>query len=70
MAEATHRGVEELALLARELQDDLVAARAGLTPAWSNSVAECQIHRLKPLKRQDYRRAGFALLRQRILQAA
>jgi hypothetical protein len=43
---------------------------AGLTQEWSNGVTEDQIHRLKPVKRRGYGRAGFALLRQRILQAA
>jgi hypothetical protein len=43
---------------------------AGLTLQWSNGVTEGQIHRLKLVKRQDYGRAGFALLRQRVLQAA
>jgi hypothetical protein len=34
--------------------------------AWTG---EGQIHRLKLVKRQGYGRAGFALLRQRVLQA-
>jgi transposase len=70
MAEAIHSGIEELARFARGLQDDLGAIKAGLTLEWSNGVTEGQIHRLKLLKRQGYGRAGFALLRQRILQAA
>jgi transposase len=37
---------------------------------WSNGATEGQIHRLKLVKRQGYGRAGFALLRQRLLQAA
>jgi transposase len=70
MAEATDSGIAELARFARGLQDDLVAIKAGLTLDWSNGVTEGQIHRLKLLKRQGYGRAGFALLRQRVLQAA
>jgi transposase len=70
MAEATHSEIEELARFARGLQDDLRAIQAGLTLAWSNGVTEGQIHRLKLMKRQGYGRAGFALLRQRVLQAA
>jgi transposase len=70
MAETTHSGIEALARLARGLQDDLSAIKAGLTLLWSNSVTEGQIHRLKLVKRQGYGRAGFALLRQRVLQAA
>jgi transposase len=70
MAEATDSGISELARFARGLQDDLTAVTAGLTLAWSNGVTEGQIHRLKLVKRQGYGRAGFALLRQRVLQAA
>ena len=70
MAEATDSGIVELARFARGLQDDLCAIQAGLTLEWSNGVTEGQIHRLKLLKRQGYGRAGFALLRQRILLVA
>jgi len=70
VAEATHSGIEELARFARGLQDDLAAVIAGLTLDWSNGVTEGHIHRLKLVKRQGYGRAGFALLRQRVLQAA
>jgi transposase len=70
MAEATHSGLEALARFARGPQDDLAAVTAGLTLPWSNGVTEGQIHRLKLVKRQGYGRAGFALLRRRVLQAA
>jgi transposase len=70
ITEATHSGIDELARFARGLQDDLAAVTAGLTLAWSNGPVEGQITRLKWLKRQGYGRTGFALLRQRILQAA
>jgi transposase len=70
MAEATSSGIEEVARFARGLQEDLIAIKAGLTLEWSNGVTEGQIHRLKLVKRQGYGRAGFALLRQRVLQAA
>jgi transposase len=70
MAEAMHRGIDELARFARGLQNDLGAVTAGLTLEWSNGVTEGQIHRLKLVKRQGYGRAGFALLRQRVLQVA
>jgi transposase len=70
MAEAISSGIAELARFARGLQDDLPAVTAGLTLEWSNGVTEGQIHRLKLVKRQGYGRAGFALLRQRVLQAA
>jgi transposase len=70
MSKATHSGIAELARFARGLQDDLIAIQAGLTLEWSNGVTEGQIHRLKLLKRQGFGRAGFALLRQRVLHAA
>jgi transposase len=69
-AEATASGIDELARFARGLEDDSVAITAGLTLEWSNGVTEGQIHRLKLVKRQGYGRAGFALLRQRVLHAA
>jgi transposase len=70
MTEAIESGITELARFARGLQEDLSAVKAGLTLGWSNGVTEGQIHRLKLVKRQGYGRAGFALLRQRTLQAA
>jgi transposase len=70
MAAAISSGIAELVRFARGLQDDLAAVTAGLTSEWSNGVTEGHIHRLKLLKRQSYGRAGFALLRQRVLHAA
>lgn len=70
MAEAMHSGLDALVRFARGLQDDLAAVTAGLTLEWSNGITEGHIHRLKLVKRQGYGRAGFALLRQRVLQAA
>ena len=55
---------------ARGLQADLAAVRAALELSWSNGQTEGHIHRLKALKRQMYGRAGFALLRIRVLNAA
>jgi transposase len=69
-AEAMHSGIGALARFARGLQDDFVAIKAGFTLEWSNGITEGQIHRLKLVKRQGYGRAGFALLQQRVLQAA
>jgi transposase len=70
MVEAISSGIDAVARFARGLHDDLIAVKAGLTLEWSNGVTEGQIHRLKGLKRQGYGRAGFALLRQRVLLAA
>lgn len=67
---ATDSGIDALARFARGLQEDLAAVTAGLTLDWSNGPVEGQITRLKLLKRQGYGRAGFPLLRQRVMQAA
>jgi transposase len=66
----TDSGLDTLVRFARGLQEDLAAVTAGLTLDWSNGPVEGQVTRLKLLKRQGYGRAGFALLRQRVLQAA
>ena len=67
---ATASGIDGLGRFAHGLWEDLAAVTAGLTLEWSNGPVEGQITRLKLLKRQGYGRAGFALLRQRVLQAA
>jgi transposase len=43
---------------------------AAIATPWSTSPAEGQITRLKAIKRSMYGRAGFHLLRQRVLMAA
>jgi transposase len=58
-----------LAPFARGLRQDLPAVRAALALPWSTSPVEGQINRLKTIKRQMYGRAGFELLRQRVLAA-
>lgn len=49
------------------LRQDYAAVRAALSEPWSNGQAEGQINRLKTIKRQMYGRAGFNLLRKRVL---
>lgn len=51
------------------LKKDLAAVRAGLTENWSNGPVEGFVHKRKLLKRQGYGRAGFGLLRARMLAA-
>ena len=51
------------------LRLDRDAVRNGLTLAWSSGPVEGNINRLKMLKRQMYGRAGFTLLRHRVLLA-
>ncbi len=60
----------ELGLLAQGLARDLGAVRAAVTERWSISPVEGQISRLKAIKRQMFGRAGYELLRHRVLAAA
>ena len=52
------------------LRQDLPAVQAALDLPWTTSPVEGQVNRLKLIKRTMYGRAGFDLLRQRVLQAA
>ena len=42
----------------------------GLTLSWNSGVVEGNVNRIKMIKRQMYGRAGFALLRTRVLLAS
>jgi len=59
-----------IAEFAASLRRDLAAVQAALDLPWTTSPAEGQINRLKMLKRTMYGRAGFPLLRARVLHAA
>jgi transposase len=52
------------------LRQDEAAVRAAIIEPWSNGPVEGQVNRLKLIKRSMYGRAGFDLLRQRVLHAA
>lgn len=49
------------------LQKDISAVAAAVDTSWSNGQVEGQVNRLKAIKRQMYGRAGFELLRARVL---
>ncbi|TXM96366.1 transposase, partial [Methylobacterium sp. WL64] len=49
---------------------DEPAVRAAIVEPWSNGPVEGQVNRLKLIKRSMYGRAGFDLLRQRVLHPA
>jgi hypothetical protein len=51
------------------VERDKEAVKAGLTLPQSNGIVEGKVHKLKLIKRMGYGRAGFALLRQRVLHA-
>ncbi|MEU0946840.1 ISL3 family transposase [Streptomyces canus] len=55
--------------LAVGIDRDLDAVIAGLTLPWSSGAVEGHVNRIKMLKRQMFGRAGFALLRKRVLLA-
>jgi transposase len=67
LKEATESDVPELRTFAAGIQRDQAAVLAALTYEWSQGQVEGQVHRLKLLKRQSYGRAGFDLLRHRVL---
>ena len=67
MTRARNSGIGSLARFATGLQKDFSAVVAAVETEWSNGQVEGQINRLKMLKRQMYGRAGFALLRARVL---
>ncbi|MEU3837770.1 ISL3 family transposase [Streptomyces microflavus] len=56
-----------LSRFAQHLERDLDAVTAGLTQPWNSGVVEGHVNRIKMLKRQMFGRAGFALLRKRVL---
>jgi excisionase family DNA binding protein len=64
-AEAT-----SLASFVKELRKDLPAVQAALDLPWTTSPAEGQVNRIKLIKRSMYGRAGFDLLRARVLHVA
>lgn len=57
-----------LGSFAAGLERDIDAVREALRLPWSQGHVEGQVHRLKLIKRQMYGRAGFDLLRLRVLQ--
>lgn len=70
LARAERSACNELRSFAAGLRQDEAAVSAALSEAWSNGPVEGQVNRLKTIKRQMYGRAGFQLLRARVLRAA
>jgi transposase len=69
LMKATASKIKELQRFAKGLERDKEAVLAGLTLISSNGQVEGQVNKLKLLKRTMYGRAGFPLLRQRVLHA-
>ena len=59
----------EFRSLGSGLRRDKDAVLAAILFRWSNGQVEGQVNRLKLIKRTMYGRAGFALLRRRVLAA-
>ncbi len=64
-----HSNLPELQSFAAGIEKDKDAVRAGLTWWINNGMVEGQVTKLKLIKRQGYGKAGFPLLRKRVLHA-
>jgi transposase len=68
--QAANSDISELEACARSLRADQGAVAAALSYPFSNGPVEGHVNRLKLVKRQMYGRAGFDLLRARVLPIA
>ena len=64
---AKNSGIASLRNFAFGLERDYAAVEAAATYHWSSGQVEGQVNRLKMIKRQRYGRAGFDLLRKRVV---
>jgi len=69
MQEATKSGIVEMKSFVAGIERDYDAVSAALHLPWSQGQTEGFVNKLKTAKRMMYGRAGFALLRQRLLHA-
>lgn len=67
LRQAESSQISEFMRFAAGLRGDYNAIKAALTYSWSNGQVEGQVNRLKLIKRQMYGRAGFPLLRRRVI---
>jgi transposase len=70
LARAAVSPCPELRGFAEGIRQDEAAVLAATTERWSNGPVEGHVNRLKTIKRQMYGRAGFVLLRARVVNAA
>jgi transposase len=70
MEEATSSGIPELKSFVAGVERDYDAVKAALRLPWSQGITDGKVNKLKTLKRVMYGRAGFALLRRRLLHDA
>jgi hypothetical protein len=69
LADAEASGIKELRNFAQSLRRDYDSVNAARTSPWSNGQTEGHVNRLKMIKRPMFGRAGFDLLRNRVLCA-
>ena len=67
LEKAMASGFPFVAQYAKGLRREFEGVAQSITSPWSNGPVEGQINRLKVIKRQMYGRAGFDLLRARVL---
>ncbi|MFK4272833.1 ISL3 family transposase [Streptomyces milbemycinicus] len=67
--DATDANLPGISSFAVGLHSDFDAVTAGLTTDWNSGPVEGAVNRIKMLKRQMFGRAGFGLLRKRVLLA-
>jgi transposase len=70
LTRAEESSCPEIRGFAEGVRQDEAAVLAAVNERWSNGPVEGHVNRLKTIKRQMYGRAGFALLRARVVNAA
>ena len=70
MEAASTSGIAELKSFVAGIERDFGAVKEALRLPWSQGITEGKVNKLKTLKRMMYGKAGFALLRQRLLHNA
>jgi transposase len=69
LCEVSDSQIPEFQSFAQGIERDKAAVVAGLTLPHSNGIVEGKVNKLKLIKRMGFGRAGFPLLRQRVLHA-
>ncbi|WTQ62144.1 transposase [Streptomyces sp. NBC_00158] len=67
---ATAAALPGISTFAVGLRTDFAAVTARMTTHWNSGPVEGAVNRIKLLKRQMYGRAGFKLVRKRVLLAS
>lgn len=70
MEKASQSNIAELKSFVAGIERDYDAVKEALRLPWSQGITEGKVNKLKTIKRQMYGRAGFPLLRQRLLHDA